>query len=77
MFLLTLDGRQTDSVGATLAELATVLRAMGVDDAINLDGGGSSTQVFRAPGASSVTIVSDPSGPSPRLVPNGIGIYAG
>jgi hypothetical protein len=77
MFLLTLDGRQTDSVGATLAELATVLREMGVDDAINLDGGGSSTQVFRAPGASEVTIVNDPSGSSARLVPNGIGIYAG
>jgi hypothetical protein len=77
MFLLTLDGRQSDSVGVTLSELATLLREMGIDDAVNLDGGGSSTQVFRALGASAVTIVNDPSGSSPRLVPNGIGIYTG
>jgi hypothetical protein len=77
LWLLTLDGRQSDSVGATLRELATLLREMDVDDAVNLDGGGSSTLVHRAPGAGEVTIVNDPSGASPRLVPNGIGIYSG
>jgi exopolysaccharide biosynthesis protein len=77
MWLLTLDGRQSDSVGATLHELAKLLRELGVDDAVNLDGGGSSTLVLRDPGATGVTIVNDPSGPSPRFVPNGIGIYTG
>lgn len=77
MWLLTLDGRQSDSVGATLHELAKLLREMGVDDAVNLDGGGSSTLVLRDPGATEVTIVNDPSDPSPRFVPNGIGIYSG
>jgi hypothetical protein len=76
MWLLTLDGRQSDSVGATLRELATLLRELGVDDAVNLDGGGSSTLVLRDEGANEVSIVNDPSGRSPRLVPNGIGIYA-
>jgi hypothetical protein len=75
--LLTLDGRQADSVGATLAELASLLREMGLDDAVNLDGGGSSTLVYRAPGAPDVAVVNDPSDPSARLVPNGIGVYAG
>jgi Phosphodiester glycosidase len=77
MWLLTLDGRQSDSVGATLHELAKLLRELGVDEAVNLDGGGSSTLVLRDPGATAVTIVNDPSGPSPRFVPNGIGIYTG
>jgi exopolysaccharide biosynthesis protein len=77
MWLLTLDGRQSDSVGATLRELAKLLRELGMDDAVNLDGGGSSTLVLRDEGASEVSIVNDPSGPSPRLVPNGIGIYTG
>ena len=77
MWLLTLDGRQSDSVGATLHELAKLLRELGVEDAVNLDGGGSSTLVLRDPGATEVTIVNDPSGPSPRFVPNGIGIYTG
>jgi hypothetical protein len=77
LWLLTLDGRQSDSVGATLQELARLLRELGVDDAVNLDGGGSSTLVFRDPGANAAAIVNDPSDPSPRLVPNGIGIYTG
>jgi hypothetical protein len=77
LWLLTLDGRQSDSVGATLHELARVMRELGVDDAVNLDGGGSSTLVFRDPGANAVAIVNDPSDPSPRFVPNGIGIYTG
>lgn len=77
MWLLTLDGRQSDSIGATLNELAKLLREMGVDDAVNLDGGGSSTLVLRDPGADAVAVVNDPSGPSPRNVPNGIGIYTG
>ena len=75
IWLLTLDGRQSDSVGATLRELASLLRDLDMDDAVNLDGGGSSTLVFRDSGASTVAIVNDPSGLTPRLVPNGIGIY--
>jgi exopolysaccharide biosynthesis protein len=75
--LLTLDGRQADSVGATLAELASLLQEIGLVDAVNLDGEGSSTLVNRAPGAPEVAVVNDPSDPSARLVPNGIGVYAG
>jgi exopolysaccharide biosynthesis protein len=75
MWLVTLDGRQSDSVGVTLRELAALLREMGVDDAVNLDGGGSSTLVHRSSGADEVAVVNDPSGSSPRLVPNGIGIF--
>jgi exopolysaccharide biosynthesis protein len=77
LWLLTLDGRQSDSVGATLNELGKLVRELGVEDAVNLDGGGSSTLVFRDPGATAATIVNDPSDPSPRSVPNGIGIYTG
>ncbi|MEU7817429.1 phosphodiester glycosidase family protein [Pseudonocardia sp. NPDC049154] len=77
MFLVTVDGRQSDSVGATLLQFSNLLRELGLDDAVNLDGGGSSTLAYRDGGAPATTIVNDPSDPSPRLVPNGIGIYAG
>jgi len=77
MYLVTVDGRQADSVGATLAEFATLLDDLGVDDAVNLDGGGSSTLVYRKPGAGSVTVVNDPSDPAARAVPNGIGVFTG
>jgi hypothetical protein len=43
--LATIDGRRTTSVGTTLDETATVARALGLWDAINLDGGGSTTMV--------------------------------
>ena len=46
LWLLTVDGRQTRwSGGATTPELAQWLRALGADDAINLDGGGTTTMV--------------------------------
>ena len=77
LHLVTVDGRQATSVGLTLAQLGTLLAEMGADDAVNLDGGGSSTLVYRAPGAGAVTVVNNPSDRSARLVPNAIGVRAG
>lgn len=42
---VVVDGRQKSSVGMTLQELAEELLAMGAVEALNLDGGGSSTMV--------------------------------
>ncbi|TYC07147.1 phosphodiester glycosidase family protein [Micromonospora sp. WP24] len=41
--LATIDGRQTTSVGTTMDETAAVAQALGLTDAINLDGGGSTS----------------------------------
>lgn len=41
--LVTIDGRQTTSVGTTMGETAAVAHALGLTDAVNLDGGGSTT----------------------------------
>ncbi len=44
LFLVIADGRQQGySDGATLKELASIIRSIGGDTALNLDGGGSST----------------------------------
>jgi hypothetical protein len=40
---LVVDGRAKEAVGMTFEETATVLRALGCCDGLNLDGGGSST----------------------------------
>ncbi len=46
--LIVVGGRQPyHSLGMTLVELATLLRQLGVADALNLDGGGSTTLVVR------------------------------
>lgn len=77
LMLITVDGRQSDSGGMTLPEFARQIAEMGVHAAVNLDGGGSSTLVFRKPGAGRATVVNDPADASPRLVANGIGISIG
>lgn len=43
--LFTVDGRQADSVGTTLMETAQVADSLGLRQAMNLDGGGSTTMV--------------------------------
>jgi hypothetical protein len=45
--IATVDGRSTASLGTTIVETAAVARALGMRDALNLDGGGSTTMVAR------------------------------
>jgi hypothetical protein len=49
LYLVVVDGRQPlYSEGMTLKELADLMKSLGADYAMNLDGGGSSTMVVRA-----------------------------
>jgi exopolysaccharide biosynthesis protein len=43
VLLLTVDGRQENSAGVSLFELAKIMKWLGCSSAINLDGGGSTT----------------------------------
>lgn len=71
VYLLVVDGRSPRSRGATLVELATMLRALGARDAINLDGGGSSTLVLAG------EVMNRPSDNGvERKIPNAIGLFA-
>jgi hypothetical protein len=45
LVLITADGRSTSSLGLGIGETAAVARSLGLRDAINLDGGGSTTMV--------------------------------
>ncbi|WP_425425316.1 phosphodiester glycosidase family protein [Amycolatopsis saalfeldensis] len=74
MWLVTIDGRQADSRGMTELELARQMKALGADDAINLDGGGSSTLLARDEGEAAPSVRNSPSDGGERLVPNGIGV---
>jgi exopolysaccharide biosynthesis protein len=46
--LITADGRSTSSLGLGIAETAAVAKALGLRNAMNLDGGGSTTMVLPA-----------------------------
>lgn len=62
ILFVTVDGRQPASVGMTIAELARLLLELGAVEAINLDGGGSTTMVLEG---RIVNRPSDPVGPRP------------
>ena len=47
MYFVVVDGRQSHSVGMKLSELGDFLVMIGVNNAINLDGGGSSAMVIQ------------------------------
>jgi Phosphodiester glycosidase/SPOR domain len=53
--LITVDGRTTEDLGLSVPEEADVARSLGLVDAINLDGGGSTTMVLDG------TVISHPS----------------
>jgi hypothetical protein len=46
LFILAVDGRSQRSAGVTLDELATLMRRLGAWQAMNFDGGGSTTMVI-------------------------------
>ncbi|MEV8546704.1 phosphodiester glycosidase family protein [Streptomyces sp. NPDC051572] len=76
LLLFATDGAVAYRSGLTIAEVATQMRELGSVDAFSLDGGGSTTLVARAPGASAVTVRNHPSGGAERPVPNGVGVFS-
>ncbi|MFO8028476.1 MAG: phosphodiester glycosidase family protein [Cyclonatronaceae bacterium] len=50
ILILVADGRHEEAVGLTLKELAEFMLSLGCRDAVNLDGGGSSTMYIRGEG---------------------------
>ncbi len=66
-FLVVVDGRQPGlSIGMTYPEMAELMLELGCTDAMNLDGGGSSTFWFAG------KVLNSPSDPFPRAVANAL-----
>ncbi|MGW2938112.1 phosphodiester glycosidase family protein [Streptomyces sp. NPDC001156] len=76
LVLATWDGPGgTGKGGIGIDEEARELAAMGVETAVNLDGGGSTTMVARALGEDSATVRNAPSDGGERNDPNGVGVF--
>ncbi len=83
VFFMVVDGRQTDfSEGMRTDEMAQLFLDFGVDNAINLDGGGSSTLVFADGSGGAARTVNSPSDGSSTYAPgsqrsvgNHFGVY--
>ncbi len=73
IILLTIDGRG-DSIGATAEEVANLLKSLGATQAMQFDGGGSTSFVERNIFTSKSSIVNKASDGAERGVINGLGI---
>jgi hypothetical protein len=71
LLLVAVDGRRTDALGMTCNELGALLKGLGAADAINLDGGGSTTMWLAGTG-----VVNEPSDGAQRTVGNHLGVIA-
>ncbi|MCY0918742.1 phosphodiester glycosidase family protein [Streptomyces sp. H27-G5] len=74
--LVTADGRMRASGGLTLTGLGRMMRRLGSHEALNLDGGGSSTLLAALSGATGPILENTPSDGKPRPVPNGLALTA-
>lgn len=72
VYFLTVDGRQTSSRGVSLSELADICLEMGMKNAMNLDGGGSTAMVAKSLSNPSLGYVNSPS--EKRKVINSVAI---
>ena len=75
MILLVVDGRKPGvALGMNCDELAAELLRLGCDDALNLDGGGSSVMAVRDPAKDEFKILNQPTDGRERAVANVLGI---
>ncbi|HVV87809.1 MAG TPA: phosphodiester glycosidase family protein [Kofleriaceae bacterium] len=72
LFVAVIDGRATGRIGMTCDEMVALFTELGAADAVNLDGGGSSTMWLQGTG-----VVNNPSDGSQRVVGNHLAIKAG
>jgi hypothetical protein len=73
LVFLVIDGRQPGhSDGMSLAECASYLQSIGMRDAMNLDGGGSSTCYARRPGERQPELLNNPSDGFERGIGNAV-----
>ncbi|MEV7427999.1 phosphodiester glycosidase family protein [Nocardioides sp. NPDC092400] len=71
VLVLVVDGRQEVSRGATMVELAATMIDLGADEALNFDGGGSTTMVTRR-ATGGLGVVNTPSDGHLRQVANAL-----
>ena len=71
LILVVVDGRTSLSVGMRCTELADLLAELGAEQALNLDGGGSTTMWLSGEG-----VLNSPSDGNQRVTANHLGVYS-
>ena len=75
LVLVVVDGRRAgEAAGMSLIELGDLMRGLGCQDALNLDGGGSSEMLLRDPQKGELVVLNRPSDGRERAVANVLGV---
>lgn len=74
LYIVAVDGRAENAKGMTLSQLADFMSRLGCSDAINFDGGGSTTYVSKMPSETEVRVKNQLSDNYQRPVSTGIGV---
>jgi exopolysaccharide biosynthesis protein len=75
IIMVTIDGRHRDYVGAKQTELAQIMIDLGAYNAVNMDGGGSTTMGIDFLKNANVTVVNIPSDGRERRIASGVGVF--
>lgn len=76
LILATIDGRNTSYVGVTQEVFGEILKSLGAYNAINLDGGGSTTMAIKPLDKQVSEVVNKPSEGTERKVVDGVGVFS-
>lgn len=76
VILVTIDGRDSSFKGVSQETFGAILKTLGAYNAVNLDGGGSTTMAIKPLGANNSFIANKPSEGSQRMIVNGVGIFS-
>lgn len=75
MIMVTIDGRNKNYVGVKQTELAEIMLGLGAYNAVNMDGGGSTTMGVDFLKNSNITVVNIPSDGRERKIASGVGVF--
>lgn len=75
MIMVTIDGRNKSYVGVKQTELAEIMMSLGAYNAVNMDGGGSTTMGVDFLKNSNITVVNIPSDGRERKIASGVGVF--
>ncbi|MHB8061009.1 MAG: phosphodiester glycosidase family protein, partial [Ruminiclostridium sp.] len=76
LIVVAVDGKAGGSIGMNQAELAEYMKELGCTNAINYDGGGSTTMVARTTGTTDLSVLNTPSDGHERRVSGSLGIFS-
>lgn len=76
LILVTIDGRDSSFKGVSQEMFGALLRELGAYNALNLDGGGSTTMAVKSVDDKKVSVVNKPSDGGERAVVNAVGVFS-